>query len=176
MRKILHAISWLNDRLGRWVLSYFAFLMFAFLLFEVVARYMFNSPTSWATEATTMLFVAYTILSGGYLLLHRGHIKVDIFYQQFSPRTKAAVDVVTSVFFFVFTIVVLVEGQGMVWAAITRWEHSHSAWNPPVWPLRLCVPIGAILLILQGVVKLIDDLTILFSSDSQRAERAGTEG
>ena len=60
--------------------------MFAFLLFEVVARYMFNSPTSWATEATTMLFVAYTILSGGYLLLHRGHIKVDIFYQQFSPR------------------------------------------------------------------------------------------
>ena len=82
----------------------------------------------------------------------------------------------TSVFFWGLTMVGLVEGQGMAWAASTRWENSHSAWNPPVWPLRLCVPIGAILLILQGVVKLIDDLTILFSSDSQRAERAGTEG
>lgn len=151
--------------------------MFVFLLFEVVARYAFNSPTSWATEATTMLFGAYTILSGGYLLLHRGHVNVDIFYQRFSPRTKATVDVVTSVFFFAFTIVVLVEGQDMAREAIARWEHSHSAWNPPVWPLRLCVPIGASLLILQGVVKLIDDLAILFGSDPQQeANRAGTEG
>ena len=168
MRTVLHAITWLNERLGRWVLAYFVFAMFGILLFEIIARYAFNSPTTWAGEATTMLFGAYAILSGGYLLAHRGHANVDIFYARFSPRTKAAVDVVTSTFLFLFVIVLLVEGQEMARVAISRWEHSYTAWNPPVWPLRLCVPIGASLLLLQGVVKLVDDLAVLFGADQKK--------
>ena len=46
MRTVLHAITWLNERLGRWVLAYFVFAMFGILLFEIIARYAFNSPTT----------------------------------------------------------------------------------------------------------------------------------
>lgn len=170
MRTVMHAITWINERLGRWILAYLVFVMFSFLLYEVFARYVFNAPTSWAAEATSMLFGVYVILSGGYLLVHHGHVNVDIFYAQFSPRKKAAIDVVTSVFFFAFTLVVIAEGIDMAYRAITTMEHSRSAWNPPVWPLRLCVPIGAGLLFLQGLVKLIDDLVILFGAAVQKNE------
>lgn len=159
---ILRATTWLNERLGRWFVSYLAFVMFLLLLLEVVARYVFSAPTVWATELTQMLFGAYIMLSGGYLLVHRRHVTVDIFYARFSPRRKAAVDIITSVLFFLFMLVLLKEGWAMAEEAVSRMETSHSAWNPPIWPLKLTIPIGTVLLLLQGIVKLVQDLQVLF--------------
>lgn len=153
----LSAITWLNERLGRWFVSYLAFVMFLLLLLEVIARYVFSAPTVWATELTQMLFGAYIMLSGGYLLVHKSHVRVDIFYSRFSPKTKAAVDILTSVFFFVFMLVLLKEGWTLAEEAVSRLETSHSAWNPPIWPLKLTIPIGTVLLLLQGIVKLVHD-------------------
>jgi TRAP-type mannitol/chloroaromatic compound transport system permease small subunit len=161
--------TWLNERLGRWFISYLAFVMFLLLLLEVVARYVFSAPTVWATELTQMLFGAYVMLSGGYLLAHQRHVSVDIFHARFSPKKKAAVDVITSVLFFMFMLVLLKEGWTMAEEAISRLETSHSAWNPPIWPLKLTIPIGTVLLLLQGVVKLVHDLRALFG-DVQGAQ------
>ena len=160
----IRSISRLNDCLGKWFISYMALAMFSILIFEIVARYIFASPTIWATELTQMLFGAYVMLSGGYLLVQRGHINVDIFYGRFPARTKAAVDILTSLLFFAFMLVLLKEGWEMAEDAVARMERSHSAWNPPLWPLKLTVPIGAALLFLQGLAKLIEDAAILFGA------------
>lgn len=172
----IRSISRLNDCLGKWFVAYLALAMFVTLLFEIVARYVFAAPTIWATELTQMLFGAYVMLSGGYLLVHRGHINVDIFYSRFSPRRKAAVDIVTSILFFSFMLVLLKEGWEMADDALARMETSHSAWNPPVWPLKLTVPIGALLLFLQGLAKLIEDVAALFGASLEDAAPIAAQG
>src|SRR5690554_5687240 len=90
------AVSWINDKVGKLLVCYLTLVMFTLLIFEIVARYVFSSPTVWAGELTQILFGAFIMLSGGYLMLNKGHIYVKIIYERFSIRTKAIVDLVTS--------------------------------------------------------------------------------
>src|SRR5690606_21067214 len=89
-------------------------------------------------------------------------IYVEIIYERFSLRTKALVDLLTSFLFFAFVLVLLKEGWYMAEDSISRLESSNSAWDPAIWPLKLCIPIGTVLLLFQGVAKIIQDLQILF--------------
>lgn len=155
------AVTRLNSLLGVWILSYLVIVMVVLLLFEIVARYVFSSPTIWASEMTQMVFGAYVILSGGFLLVRKGHINVDIFYDRLGERGKAAVNIVTCFLFFAFVAVILKEGWMMAEESWAMGETSFSAWNPPVWPLKIAIPVGAILLLLQGVVSLVGDVCVL---------------
>ncbi len=160
LQAVMRAITWLNDRLGSWV-SYLVFFMFVFLLLEVFFRYMLRSPTVWTVELTQMLFGAYAVLAGGYLMAHNGHVSVDILYARFPPKVKAAVDVFTSILFFLFLGVLLWFGTELAWESLERLETSQSAWDPPLYPVKLMIPLGAVLLFLQGLVKLLNDIFIL---------------
>jgi TRAP-type mannitol/chloroaromatic compound transport system permease small subunit len=157
---LLTSIDAVNDRVGR-IMSLFILLIFVLLIFEIFARYLFNAPTVWANELTQMLFGAYVVLSGGHILWRGGHVGVDLLYARLSPRTKALLDVITSVLFFAFCAMMVYFGGSLAWESMSRWEHSQSAWNPPLYPVKLTIPIGAVLLLLQGMVKLIRDILIL---------------
>lgn len=153
---------------NRWVgeiLSYFLFVIFILLFSEVLLRYLFNAPTVWTNELSQMLFGSYVILSGGYILLGGGHVNVDILYSRFSRRTRAGLDVITSVLFFLFAGMLLVYGGSLAFESLGLWEHSESAWNPPIYPVKLMIPLGALLLIFQGLSKLILDLFVLFGKE-----------
>jgi TRAP-type mannitol/chloroaromatic compound transport system permease small subunit len=167
LEAILNFIDAINDRVGR-ILSYFLFAFFALLFMEVVLRYFFNSPTVWANELAQMLFGTYAVVGGGYILLTGGHVNVDIIYSRFSTKTKAAIDIVTSVLFFLFCGMLLVYGGSLAWDSLSRLEHSQSAWNPPWYPVKMMIPLAAILLIIQGIAKLIRDFLILFGKDISR--------
>ncbi|MGD8564298.1 MAG: TRAP transporter small permease subunit, partial [Desulfarculaceae bacterium] len=99
--KLVTRIDALNDWLGRWV-SFCVIPIAALVLFEVVLRYVFNSPTVWANELTQMLFGAYVILSGAYIMRWGGHVNVDILYSRLSDKTRAVMDIATSFLFFLF--------------------------------------------------------------------------
>jgi TRAP-type mannitol/chloroaromatic compound transport system permease small subunit len=90
---------------------------------------------------------------------------VDIVYTRFSAKTRAAVDIVTSTLFFLFCGMLLVYGGSLAWDSLSRFEHSQSAWNPPLYPAKLMIPTAAALLILQGITKLIRDILILLGKD-----------
>jgi TRAP-type mannitol/chloroaromatic compound transport system permease small subunit len=158
-------IDKVNDRVGN-LLSYFLFLFFVLLLMEVILRYFFNSPTVWANELAQMLFGAYAILAGGYILRAGGHVNVDIIYARLSRKSRAALDIFTSLLFFLFCAMLLIYGGSLAWDSLSRFEHSQSAWNPPLYPAKLMIPLAAVLLLLQGLVKLIRDILILFNMDS----------
>jgi TRAP-type mannitol/chloroaromatic compound transport system permease small subunit len=164
LNKFIRTIDAINDWVGRF-LSYFLFAFFVLLFIEVILRYFFNSPTVWANELAQMLFGAYAILGGGYILLTGGHVNVDIVYTRFSAKTRAAVDIVTSTLFFLFCGMLLVYGGSLAWDSLSRFEHSQSAWNPPLYPAKLMIPTAAALLILQGITKLIRDILILLGKD-----------
>ena len=159
---ITKSIDKINDKVGEY-LSFFLFGFFILLLLEVFLRYVFNSPTVWANELSQMLFGAYAILTGGHILRIGGHVNVDIVYTRLSAKKKAILDIVTSVLFFLFCGMLLVLGSQMAWDSLSRLEHSESAWNPPIYPIRLMIPLAALLLVLQGLAKLIRDIMLLFN-------------
>ncbi|MEJ5376000.1 MAG: TRAP transporter small permease subunit [bacterium] len=160
MQRVLNAVDFLNDRLGR-ILSLGILLIFGLLILEVALRYLFNSPTVWANELTQMIFGAYVVLSGGHLLWCGGHVNVDILYSRLSPRTKALMDVLTSSVFFAFCLMLLYYGGSLALESLGRWEHSQSPWNPPLYPVKLTIPLGALLVLIQGTAKLLRDILIL---------------
>jgi len=164
LKRFLKTIDAINNRVGS-ILSYFLFAFFALLFIEVILRYFFNSPTVWANELAQMLFGTYAILGGGYILFIGGHVNVDIIYSRFSVKTRAGIDIVTSLLFFLFCGMLLIYGGSLAWDSLSRFEHSQSAWNPPLYPAKLMIPLAAALIILQGITKLIRDFLILLGND-----------
>ena len=162
---LMRGITAFNEWLGRAVLAYFVLIFFVLLFYEVIMRYGFGTPTVWTGELSQMLFGAYAMLAGAYIMTQRAHVNVDIFYARFPRRVRAAVDVLTSFLFFAFVLVLLVEGYSLAEDSVSRWETSRSAWNPPLWPVKTTIPIGAGLLLLQGIIKLLQDVLILLNLD-----------
>lgn len=162
----------INNRLGKIVSFMIAFII-GVVIIEVVLRYVFNSPTSWALETTTFLYGTYSILGGGYVLLHKRHIGVDILHKRFSPRNRAIVDLVTSLLFFAFVGATLWYGIPFAWHSVKIQERSPSFWSPPVWPIKLMLPLGIFLLALQGIVKFFSDLEIAITKREALVAEAG---
>jgi len=175
LNAVLRWIDNLNDWVGR-ILSFGIFFMFVLVLAEVIRRYFFNSPTVWGNELTQLIFGAYVVLSGGHILRWGGHVNVDIFYSRLSDKRKAVLDIATYIIFFLFCSMLLYYGGQLAWESLTTLEHSQSAWNPPLYPFKLMIPLGALLLLLQGTAKLIRDiLTLISGKPVQRAETAERE-
>ena len=152
------------DAIGEWSGKIFSSLipiLMLVVLTEVAMRYVFNNPTIWTYETSTFIFGAAFMLGGAYTLIHKGHVKVDILYTRLSPRTRAIMDVVTFVFFLIFISIILWKGGDMVWKAFHSMERSGSSWNPVVWPSRLFIPIGAFLILLQGLAGFIRNIAAI---------------
>jgi TRAP-type mannitol/chloroaromatic compound transport system permease small subunit len=84
-----------------------------------------------------------------------------VVYSHLPPRGKAIADIVSSVFFFIFTITMLVTGWRFAFDAVRNTEISFTEWAVQYWPVKLCIPIGAALIVLQGVCKLMKDIMIV---------------
>lgn len=172
----MRGVTRLNDCLGRWI-ALLVFAMFIFLLLEVGFRYLFNSPTVWTNELTQLLFGVYAVMSGGYIMAHHGHVNVDLLHAHLPPRGRAVLDILTSSVFFIFTLALLYFGYDMAVESIHSMETSYSAWNPPIWPVKLAIPVGTALLLLQGIVKLLQDIAVACNfSYYQPSANASDEG
>jgi TRAP-type mannitol/chloroaromatic compound transport system permease small subunit len=149
-----------NARAGEYVAYWAVVAVFAYY-YEVLARFVFNSPTNWVHESMFLMFGMQYIISGAYAYREDQHVRVDVFYSKFSTRGKAIADIVSSVFFFIFTITLLWTGWRFAADAVGNHESSFTEWGIQYWPVKLTLPIGAALIILQGVSKLIKDIAIL---------------
>ena len=168
-------INTINEWIGR-IFSLGVLLMSALVLLEVCLRYLFNSPTVWTNELTQMIFGAYIILSGGYILKKGGHVNVDIVFSHLPARGKAILDLITFPVFLAFGAMMLVYGGSLAWESLAILERSESAWNPPIYPVKLMIPLGALLLILQALVQLKQNIETLLSGETiQEAEVAERE-
>ena len=177
LRKYVLFASGLNDLVGR-IASFLVVFMVGFLVFEVFMRYLFDSPTVWAHELSAMLYGGYFLLGGGYTLKRNEHIKVDIIYDSLSIRTKAVLDLITWLFFYAFCAVLLIEGTKYAWISVKGMERSNSMWEPFIWPSKICIPLGGLLILLQGLAKTINDVVVvltgrdLFAQEDKRSARA----
>lgn len=173
----MRAVTRVNEWVGRGI-AWLILPMFVLLMAEVLMRYAFGAPAVWTGELTQLLFGVYAVLAAGYLLAHDAHARVDIVHDKLPPRARALVDVLTSILFFLFVGALLYFGSALAYESMETWERSRSAWNPPIWPVKLMVPVSAFLLLMQGVVKLARDLLALFGAapppapgESRQAEK-----
>jgi len=154
------------DNMSEWsgrIVSWLIYGVLGTLIYEIFARYLFNKPTIWAHETSSFFFGTYFILGAAYCLRNDGMIFVDIFSSRLSQRKQAVLNVVTFIFFLMVCIT-------LIWAggqdAIYSWnvlEHSNTTWGPPLYPLRMVIPVGAVLLLLQGFGRFVRDASIAFT-------------
>jgi len=154
MRRVLRGIDAVSDWSGK-SLSVLVLVLMVLLVVEITLRYVFNSPTIWAHETSQHLFGVYSVLAGAYLLLHSEHVRMDLVYGRFSPRRKAIIDSITYLVFFLFCGLMLAGGLQVSEHAVRIMEKSFTPWAPPLYPLKCTVPLGALLIIIQGIANYI---------------------
>jgi TRAP-type mannitol/chloroaromatic compound transport system permease small subunit len=149
--RALDLVSLWSGRIVAWLII----PMVLSLVYEVVARYGFNAPTTWAYDMTYMLYGAFFMIGSAYTLLRQGHIRTDSFYGGWSPRTQGIVDAACYlVFFFPPLIALLWVGVDFFWVSYQRGERVVSSpWMPVIYPLKFVIPLTCLLLILQGVAE-----------------------
>jgi len=157
-------IESMNEMVGK-ICSLLIPPLFGIILLEVGLRYFFNSPTSWVHESSGYILAAYSVLTGGYALLHNSHVNVDILYSRFSPKIKSTISLFTwPLFFYYLAVIIWRTGESSIFS-IQIWERSPSVWGPVFWPIRLLIPIGSIFILLQGLVQFMDNLYFIFKGE-----------
>ena len=161
---LLHFI----DRVSEWEGKIFSFLIVVATIqvcFELILRYIFNAPTTWGLEMTLYLCSTTYVMSGAYAERYSAHIKVDIFYNRWSPRTRAFFDLmVTDTLFMFFCTVLTWQSAVWLWEAVSQGLTSGTIWDPPIWPMRLVILLGAVFLLLAAFGKSVRDLLLVVKS------------
>ncbi len=186
MRAYVNGVDRVNRVLGR-IAMYLIFVLIGILLWSSISKTFFL-PSLWTLEMAQFTMVAYYILGGPYSIQLGANVRMDLFYGEWSPRTRAWVDAFT-IFFLLYFLFVLLRGalgsmayslgyfgmtpsefyanlvsatfsDGLSGAAevIGRMERSPTAWRPYLWPIKLVMCIGIVMMILQAVAEFFRDI------------------
>ncbi len=130
------------------------------MVYEVIARKYFLAPTMWAYDISRMLYGAFFMLGAGYALSRGVHIRADFLYRNWPVRVQSTVDTVLYVvFYFPGLLAFMWTSVDYAWVAIDRGERGmDTAWMPYVGPIKSALPVGALLLIIQGVSETLKSL------------------
>jgi len=128
--------------------------------YEVILRYVFNTPTIWVFDITYMLYAAIFMAGAAYALHKGAHIRTDFFFEAWSTRTKGVIDSIAYLaLFFPSFMLLLFVGAEETWYAIRIMETSEQTpWRPILWPFKAIVPAACALLLIQGVSEVIKSL------------------
>ncbi len=162
MRTYLRVIDSVNEWIGqatKWLLL----VLVAVVFLDIFARYVFNIGLAWSYETAQMLGASINALAWGYVRLHRSHIRIDVFYQKLSVKTRVWFDVIMTIvlFFPVFFVLLYTCMKWAIFAWINNESMIMSHWYPPAAPMRTIIVIGLILLFLQFVAETIRDIYFL---------------
>ncbi|MCD6363482.1 MAG: TRAP transporter small permease subunit [Synergistetes bacterium] len=159
LRKVLRTIDYISECSGRWA-KWFAWVLVLVGSYDTIMRHFLNAPPIWAYDTLCMAGGALYTLGWSYDLLHDAHTRVDVFYRKLSPRRKAIVDAVLSLFLF-FPLMIGLAITSTSWA-IRAWRIHETMistfWYPPAAPYRTLFAVGIYLLLLQGIAKFIRDV------------------
>lgn len=145
----------LSDWIGR-AISWLTLGIIGVLLYEVVARYLLNSPTIWGHELSTMFFGALSILAGSYTLRHQGHVRSDVIYRLLPGRAQAFCDLVIYILALVVLAIVLRMAIDFAYDSWRMDEYSNrSVWQPVLWPIKATIPVAVLFMMLQCLAELV---------------------
>ena len=156
MQKLLLTI----DKISTFVGQAFSWLIVSLTLmitWEVFSRYVLDRPHSWAFDVMIMMYGTLFMMAGAYTLAKAGHVRGDVLYGFFEPRTQATIDLILFILFFVPGVVALTYA-GYYFAAESWAMNEHSsitAEGPPIYPFKTMLPLAGAFLLVQGIVEII---------------------
>ena len=147
------------DKFSKWVGNVVCWILMPLIFamtYEVLARKLFHSPTIWAYDISRFLYGALFMLGAGYALSRGVHIRADFLYRNFKTKNQGLIDFwLYLIFYFPGLIVFLYMTIGYVGESIQRGERGmDTTWMPYMWPIKTCVLIGIIFLLVQGISEL----------------------
>jgi TRAP-type mannitol/chloroaromatic compound transport system permease small subunit len=148
------------DSLSMWVGKAFAWLILILTLgvsYEVFVRYVLRAPTTWAFDFSYITYGALFLMAGAYTLSRGGHVRADVVYRLWKPRTQAMMDLTLYIIFFLPAVAAFIY-SGWNYAAMSIRFKEVSIFSPagvPVFPLKTLVPVTGVLLLLQGIAEII---------------------
>jgi len=155
MQKLLMTV----DRLSTWLGKACAWSVVGLTLlisWEVFSRYVLNKPHAWVLDAQIMLYGLLFMSAGAYTLAKNGHVRGDVLYGFFRPRTQAGIDLTLYIVFFLPGIVALTwAGWTFANDSLAIREQTFNADPLPVYPFKFVVPLAGGMLLLQGLVEII---------------------
>lgn len=166
LQKFIVFAETVNEKVGR-AFTYMIYVFMLLMVYEVISRYFFKSPTSWVHELCGFLFAGYVAMTGGWVLKDKGHVAVDIIYQHFPPRGKRVADLIVTVASFLMFAILLKYGWKFAWHALKTNQHSHTVFGPPLWPVKMLLPAGSLLFLLQ----ILADFAKTFTEPEERSDR-----
>jgi TRAP-type mannitol/chloroaromatic compound transport system permease small subunit len=149
---IIRAIDGFSNITGQLIALTMLFLV-AIITYEVVARYFFRAPTVWVYESSTMANGSAFMLGCAYALYKGAHVRTDIFWDNYSERTKGVVDLISYLvlFFPVMITIMMISIDDVVHSYVTGERSQESLWRAIMWPFRAAIPLSALLFMIQGV-------------------------
>jgi len=131
--------------------SLLVFIMMLITSTEVIGRYVFNHPTTWAWPLNRQIFGVFILVAGAYTMSKREHIRIEILYDHFPPKIKMLARGIALASFIIFMGVLVWQGSWMGWNSLMMKEKLAGAFRMPLYPFKLLIPIGAFLFLLQGI-------------------------
>jgi TRAP-type mannitol/chloroaromatic compound transport system permease small subunit len=153
----VRSIEKLNRVVGFFAM-YMIFAMGGVLLYESISRTIFNQPHIWVVEMAQFLMAAYYLLGGGYSMILRGHVRMDLMYGRWSPRGQALADLLTGPILVFYLIFLLIGAISSIEYAITYNQVNYPPWAPPLAPIKITMAIGILLMLLQTIARFFQDL------------------
>jgi len=154
---MLKSIAKFIDAMSIWsgkAVAWLGVVLILELVYDTVARYGFNAPTSWSYDISYMLYGVMFMVGSAYTLLLDEHVRIGVIYDRVTKRTQAIINIIGYTIFF-FPVMLAIFWYGMEYA-VTSWkmmEHAGvSMWSPPIYPFKTIIPLSALLLLLQGSV------------------------
>jgi TRAP-type mannitol/chloroaromatic compound transport system permease small subunit len=150
--KIDLANKWIGNVVC-WIVIPLTFTM----VYEVLARKLFNAPTMWAYDMSRFFYGALFMLGAGYALSKGVHIRADFLYRNFKIKNQGRIDFwLYLVFYFPGLTVFLYMSSIFLQESIMRGEKGmDTAWMPYMWPIKSCLWFGIVFLLVQGISELL---------------------
>ncbi|SDI75502.1 TRAP transporter small permease subunit [Natribacillus halophilus] len=155
--KVELGIDFVSECLGRigWVLILFALV---FGLSDVILRYIFGQPSLWISVTIQYSMVLLACVSGAYSLNKGSFVKLDVFYERFSPRIQAICDIITFVFAFMYLYVLITRGIEAAELSFIQQETTPTAVPIPLYHLKAIIPFGAFCVLLVVIKHFVQDI------------------
>ena len=167
LKKLVHRIDSISEWTGK-TSAWLALPLVLFMTYDVIMRYLFQAPTKWAYEMTWMLYGALFMLGGCYGLRHKLHVRVDILYNKWSPRSRAIFDFFTYLIIF-FPVFYILSTHSAIYMYYS-WEILEcsyiSYWQPPVYPIKTVMFVNLTLFAIQGIAEFIKLCFFLFKGET----------
>jgi TRAP-type mannitol/chloroaromatic compound transport system permease small subunit len=162
MNRLIYAIDQLSKTVGH-AFAWCIIILALGTTYEVVVRYVMNDPTSWAFDFSYIMYGALFFMAGAYTLSRGGHVRADMFYRLWRPRTQAGVELILYiVFFFPGVISLMYSGWQYGTESMKIFEKSiNSPVGIPVWQIKMLIPVGGALVTLQGLAEVMRCLICL---------------